>query len=79
MIGLALAGQVWQGLWSGTWEMVTNQPLLARFRSCCLFARYCSSLAQPGGALVYASCAGADCWVVAGLILCILGCMGAIW
>ena len=29
VIGLALAGQVWQGLWSGAWEMVTNQPLLA--------------------------------------------------
>jgi 4-amino-4-deoxy-L-arabinose transferase-like glycosyltransferase len=28
-IGLALAEQVWQGLWSGAWEMVSNQPLLA--------------------------------------------------
>jgi 4-amino-4-deoxy-L-arabinose transferase-like glycosyltransferase len=28
-IGLALLGQVWQGLWSGAWEMVSNQPLFA--------------------------------------------------
>ena len=31
VIRLALAGQVWQGLWSGAWEMVSNQPLLAAF------------------------------------------------
>ncbi|HEY3340435.1 MAG TPA: glycosyltransferase family 39 protein [Anaerolineae bacterium] len=29
VIGLVLAGQVWQGLWSGAWEMVSHQPLLA--------------------------------------------------
>jgi uncharacterized membrane protein len=28
VIGLAFAGQIWQGLWSGAWEMVADQPLL---------------------------------------------------
>ena len=43
-IGLSLAGQVWQGLWSGAWEMVSHEPLLAAL-SVALFA--CTALLIP--------------------------------